>query len=173
MTDFFKTWLILLTSFVVSNALLIADKPGECPYDPGNPTICLVECYGDYSCPGDKKCCTVGCHRSCHNPVFRTTKAPPVVKPGECPPYNPFLRCPTRPDNCTDDGDCKVDLKCCPLNCQGRQCTCPVKSGTCPNFRLTYCPLQTKDECKCDNDCKGTKKCCSRPCSGLQCTKAE
>ncbi|KAH3835176.1 hypothetical protein DPMN_108523 [Dreissena polymorpha] len=45
-------------------------KQGQCPVAPdGIITTCLVECQGDSSCTGDKKCCSFGCHVSCSNPV--------------------------------------------------------------------------------------------------------
>ncbi|KAH3701868.1 kielin/chordin-like protein [Dreissena polymorpha] len=48
-------------------------KPGQCPVAPkGTNTICLVQCQGDDSCPGDQKCCSYGCHVSCTNPLGKS-----------------------------------------------------------------------------------------------------
>ncbi|XP_052274001.1 WAP four-disulfide core domain protein 3-like isoform X2 [Dreissena polymorpha] len=45
------------------------DKPGTCPkYPPGNFLPCVTLCDSDFDCPGQEKCCSTGCGRSCSVP---------------------------------------------------------------------------------------------------------
>uniref|UniRef100_A0A8C8E544 WAP domain-containing protein n=1 Tax=Otus sunia TaxID=257818 RepID=A0A8C8E544_9STRI len=46
-------------------------KRGFCPrLDPDRVTMCLVECGSDRECRGSEKCCSMGCHVRCVQPVL-------------------------------------------------------------------------------------------------------
>jgi len=97
-----------------------------------------------------------------------------VNKPGNCPYFNPMLRCAVHPPNCTCDADCPNDDKCCDINCLGRKCTDPVKPGACPVLlsRLMCIKPPNSDkpinECENDADCDYDDKCCWG-CPGQKC----
>ncbi|GJQ72557.1 hypothetical protein Trydic_g1228 [Trypoxylus dichotomus] len=62
-------FLLLCCSIIFTRSDAVV-KPGRCPpSDPDIVTICLVTCNDDSDCTGINKCCTVGCLRSCRNPV--------------------------------------------------------------------------------------------------------
>ncbi|XP_062502508.1 WAP four-disulfide core domain protein 3-like [Corticium candelabrum] len=49
----------------------VPGMPGRCPpVDPSLITTCPVECSSDTECPGNQKCCNIGCHIKCVTPVF-------------------------------------------------------------------------------------------------------
>ncbi|EMP25049.1 Extracellular peptidase inhibitor [Chelonia mydas] len=45
-------------------------RPGACPIIRG-PGTCVERCWGDYSCPPGRKCCSNGCGHVCMTPVTR------------------------------------------------------------------------------------------------------
>ena len=52
--------------------ILSIDKTGSCPALPGVSTPCVAdvdECFMDYDCVKDKKCCSNGCYTVCVSPA--------------------------------------------------------------------------------------------------------
>ncbi|XP_060588225.1 uncharacterized protein DDB_G0274171-like [Ruditapes philippinarum] len=108
-------------------------KPGRCPRRRNEAGICAFLCTDDSNCPGNQKCCSVGCGSSCMRPRGRCSRgvicpqlrcANQYTPPGEC--------CPV----CRPVGPIKPDCSTTPCTmqfCEGQyipdgQC-CPV----CPN----------------------------------------
>uniref|UniRef100_A0A8C4TX30 WAP domain-containing protein n=1 Tax=Falco tinnunculus TaxID=100819 RepID=A0A8C4TX30_FALTI len=100
-------------------------RRGSCPRPkPGLVTICLVECGSDSECRGSGKCCSMGCHVHCTQPVPGKG-----TKPGVCPKrrvLHTFAPCNS---SCSDDTDCPHREKCCFTGC-GRGCLPPDKRIT-------------------------------------------
>ncbi|XP_070557411.1 balbiani ring protein 3-like [Ptychodera flava] len=155
--------------------LKVADikKPGECPFAGGGGDfgICVEECSSDGDCSGDEKCCSNGCGHTCVKPV----QVSDVEKPGECPFVRGNDRVGICVEECSSDGDCSSDEKCCSNGC-GHTCVKPLgvvdveKPGECPvasgggGFGICL------EECSSDGDCSGDEKCCSNGC-GHTCVK--
>uniref|UniRef100_A0A8B9Z8Z0 WAP domain-containing protein n=1 Tax=Buteo japonicus TaxID=224669 RepID=A0A8B9Z8Z0_9AVES len=100
-------------------------KRGFCPrLDPNLVTICLVECGSDSECRGREKCCNMGCHIHCTQPV--------PAKPGVCPKRKVLQTFAPCNSSCSDDTDCPRHEKCCFTGC-GRGCLPPVR-GTPPQL---------------------------------------
>ncbi|XP_060554606.1 kielin/chordin-like protein isoform X3 [Ruditapes philippinarum] len=60
----------------------LGDKPGSCPRNP-RAWLCLDLCSADFHCPGQQKCCSHRCGKSCERPRFDRCEGI------QCPP----LRC--------------------------------------------------------------------------------
>uniref|UniRef100_A0A663EAD1 WAP domain-containing protein n=1 Tax=Aquila chrysaetos chrysaetos TaxID=223781 RepID=A0A663EAD1_AQUCH len=85
-------------------------KRGFCPrLDPNLVTICLVECGSDSKCRGTEKCCNMGCHIHCTQPV--------PAKPGVCPKRRVLQTFAPCNSSCSDDTDCPRHEKCCFTGC--------------------------------------------------------
>ncbi|XP_046553855.1 perlwapin-like [Haliotis rubra] len=87
------------------------NKPGSCPVPkPGQIGVCIALCTNDADCDGDQKCCG-GCPREC------TPPAPPIDKPGTCPPiatpYGYRQGYCKQQHQCNKDFDCGGKFKCC------------------------------------------------------------
>jgi hypothetical protein len=103
-------------------------KEGQCPVLQTTTTACIfmrtyAECYGDSECPGNQKCCSGFCgyaSTKCVDPVF-----PVTVKPGKCREYSVYFNV-NIPNQCTDDSDCKDNMKCCKTLCGAKMCTIPI-----------------------------------------------
>ncbi|CAI5778623.1 WAP four-disulfide core domain 18-like [Podarcis lilfordi] len=96
-------------------------KPGYCPPREGF-GLCVEECSGDNSCPGDKKCCSNNCGHTCQTPLKE--------RPGSCPFFPAVVKPPCRKE-CLKDYDCPFPKKCCSSMCS-RVCINPEKPGQCP-----------------------------------------
>ncbi|KAM7091051.1 uncharacterized protein J5F26_011693 [Ciconia maguari] len=86
-------------------------------------TICLVECGSDSECQGNAKCCSMGCHVRCVQPV--------PAKPGVCPKRKVLQTLVPCNSSCIDDTDCPRYEKCCFTGC-GRGCLPPDGRTTVP-----------------------------------------
>ncbi|XP_066242057.1 WAP four-disulfide core domain protein 3 isoform X1 [Saccopteryx leptura] len=114
---------------------------------------CLKRCITDETCPGVKKCCSFGCHKSCVVPV---TKQKPEFG-GECP-ADP-LPCE---EQCDGDESCPQGHKCCSTGC-GHTCRGDItggRSGDCPNILVGLCIVS----CMMDENCQAGQKCCKSGC---------
>ncbi|KAI5940455.1 WAP four-disulfide core domain protein 5 [Manis javanica] len=83
-------------------------------------------------------------------------------KPGACPLDDG--PCLVAPDQCVDDSQCPLKMKCCYHACF-RQCVhkVSVKQGSCPQDRL-LCLSPVQHLCHKDADCSGAKRCCLSAC---------
>ncbi|XP_078000283.1 uncharacterized protein LOC144452853 isoform X2 [Glandiceps talaboti] len=140
----------------------VPEKPGTCPaVEPGLVGTCVEECNGDYDCDGEDKCCSNGCGHVCTLP---TEIKVALTKPGECP----FVRRDsfgTCVEECSHDGDCGRNLKCCSNGC-GHTCTPPLpieKPGECAPVSSDAVGICV-EECSHDGECNYDWKCCSNGC---------
>ncbi|KAB1262686.1 WAP four-disulfide core domain protein 5, partial [Camelus dromedarius] len=88
---------------------------------------------------------------------------PLTEKSGGCPPDDrPCLL--SVPDQCVDDSQCPLRMKCCHQACF-RQCIRKVslKKGGCPEDRMR-CLGPVQHLCSKDSDCQGLKRCCLGAC---------
>ncbi|ESO98053.1 hypothetical protein LOTGIDRAFT_239125 [Lottia gigantea] len=146
-------------------------KQGKCP----NVVKCATsdECVNDLQCPGNELCCAAsGCSRTCVDPEIA------LIKPGTCPvPPDPsaVLCSIDSKDECTNDNDCPIDLKCCKHPCGKRCDLVRPKPGVCPvppQPLAVLCSIDSKDECTNDRECPIDLKCCDHPC-GKRCDLVE
>ncbi len=145
-------------------------KAGVCPeVSPDEIYECSSEfkpdCFADYNCDGDMKCCQDGCNSVCAGPVTVVEpKSADSPKPGLCPSVS-IETVGVCAESCYDDYACPDDQKCCSNGC-GHSCMpaydpgvhefgeCPpmVETGTCPS------------ECTVDLDCGELGICCYTGC---------
>ncbi|CAD7089987.1 unnamed protein product [Hermetia illucens] len=97
-----------------------ATKPGSCP-PARDSSVCIVQCNSDMQCAGRYKCCPTSCGAACTIPVTQVRGR--VEKEGQCPksPEGPWV-CTSR---CSQDGDCRRNLKCCRNRCGALACQRP------------------------------------------------
>jgi len=166
-------------SIVAPQPVTVQNKPGRCPATRPQFACPMVirdsDCKGDSSCPGDMKCCRVGCSSVC--------LAVPVLanKPGVCPANPPGMACSLigNPNACRDDTACPDSQKCCHTGCSSA-CVDALppkpKPGKCPANTLPEglaCPLMVDpNACRGDEACPGAQKCCSTGCT-RSCVAAE
>ncbi|KAH3892698.1 hypothetical protein DPMN_016823 [Dreissena polymorpha] len=95
------------------------EKEGMCPSrDYPFPQQCRRECNRDLQCPGNKKCCALGCSVLCIEPAISVRPIQPKVKAGYCPPRTDWkgLLGACAPA-CSDDSSCPGQQKCCHHGC--------------------------------------------------------
>ncbi|GFN86201.1 wap four-disulfide core domain protein 3 [Plakobranchus ocellatus] len=101
-------------------------KPGVCPTSKNaSKDFCVDTCKNDGDCSLNNKCCDNGCKKECLPPKLdndRDEKDKPV-KPGVCPTSNNASKdfCV---DTCKNDGDCRLNDKCCDNGCK-KECLPP------------------------------------------------
>lgn len=145
----------------------MSTKEGFCPsFSMNASSVCRVDCTSDDSCPGDQKCCSVGCAVTCVEP----NRTPPKDKAGFCP-FIPTSLSSSCQQSCQLDDSCPGIMKCCQNGCS-RKCYNPVamppavsKAGYCP---ASTSNLQCDEPCTSDGSCEGNKKCCQLSC-GMSC----
>ncbi|XP_033634887.1 uncharacterized protein LOC117296122 isoform X3 [Asterias rubens] len=126
-----------------------------------------TECFADYNCDGDMKCCQDGCNSVCVGPSTAVIE-PEVTdsdspKPGLCPKVS-IETVGICEESCYDDYACPDDQKCCSNGC-GHSCMPAYNPsvheyGECPTMVETGdCP----SECTVDSDC-GRGICCYTGC---------
>ncbi|XP_055955488.1 keratin-associated protein 10-7 [Patella vulgata] len=150
---------------------LAQPKPGMCP-SIRPPPFCRRrsdQCDNDRDCPLTQKCCQLGCSNRCVDVAID-----PVQKPGTCPtpPDLALVSCLLPIINqCRNDGNCRLDLKCCPNPC-GRRCDLDrPKPGFCSRITKPTEICLVVDNCKNDRDCPLSQKCCQQAC-GTRCENA-
>ncbi|XP_058535789.1 WAP four-disulfide core domain protein 3 isoform X2 [Ochotona princeps] len=149
--------LFLLKAFVLGSlaAWVTAGelgRRGECPRVLRKQS-CVRRCVNDESCPGEKKCCTFGCEKSCVVPK----SAQMLEVGGECP-ADP-LPCE---ELCDGDLSCPQGHKCCSTGC-GHVCHGDIeggRAGNCPSVLVGLCIVS----CVTDENCQAGEKCCKSGC---------
>ncbi|XP_024415175.2 antileukoproteinase [Desmodus rotundus] len=110
-------------SWAVEGASRERAKQGDCPFF--RPALCLVyeppECYSDWHCPQEQKCCRGPCGIQCLDPVDQSQPG----NPGQCPVVTGQCMMLNPRDSCLSDGDCPNNFKCCEGMC-GKLCVRPV-----------------------------------------------
>lgn len=101
-------------------------KKGICPVLPTIIPLCAAdvhECFMDYDCVKDMKCCSNGCYRVCVPPADDNDTSP-VAAAVKCPPVTPYRCTSTLRPLCEDLNDCPRDKVCCFDGCR-RRCVDP------------------------------------------------
>lgn len=96
------------------------NKTGSCPALPGVSTPCVAdvdECFMDYDCVKDKKCCSNGCYTVCVSPAENIIAPAAAVK---CPPPTSYRCSTTLKNECEDADTCSVGKICCFDGCRRR-----------------------------------------------------
>ncbi|XP_058288804.1 WAP four-disulfide core domain protein 3 isoform X2 [Hylobates moloch] len=115
--------------------------------------FCLKRCITDETCPGVKKCCTLGCNKSCVVPISKQK----LEFGGECP-ADP-LPCE---ELCDGDASCPQGHKCCSTSC-GCTCLGDIEGGwggDCPKVLVGLCIVG----CVMDENCQAGEKRCKSGC---------
>ncbi|XP_008159358.2 WAP four-disulfide core domain protein 2 [Eptesicus fuscus] len=88
-------------------------------------------------------------------------------KTGVCPELKEELNCT---QECSSDGECADNLKCCRAGCAAL-CLLPnEKPGSCPKVDLPLTPLGLcRDQCQVDSECPDQMKCCLNGCGKVSC----
>ncbi|XP_024415530.1 WAP four-disulfide core domain protein 2 isoform X2 [Desmodus rotundus] len=97
-------------------------------------------------------------------PPLRGTEA---AKTGVCPN---LAKGPNCTQECSSDGECADNLKCCSGGCAS-VCQVPdEKPGSCPKVDLPLTPLGLcRDQCQVDSQCPDRMKCCLNGCGKVSC----
>nr|QKV49750.1 WAP four-disulfide core domain protein 2 [Blarina brevicauda] len=90
-----------------------------------------------------------------------------VQKTGVCPPLKASSNCTKE---CSSDGECADNFKCCPAGC-ANVCHMPnEKPGSCPQVESGIPQLGIcADQCQEDSQCAGPMKCCRNGCGNVSC----
>ncbi|XP_060550277.1 balbiani ring protein 3-like [Pantherophis guttatus] len=141
----------------------VPGKAGRCPAGSAQePLPSRLYCLSDASCPGGKKCCSLGRMRICTQPA--------LVNPGYCPTACPTALEPCRV-SCLDDVACGPGEKCCLQDCQLRCVVAErVRPGLCPRRRVLPTGTPCPNRCEDDRGCPPGQKCCFTGC-GLECLR--
>uniref|UniRef100_A0A672FC76 WAP domain-containing protein n=1 Tax=Salarias fasciatus TaxID=181472 RepID=A0A672FC76_SALFA len=101
-------WYTYWTFTCVRGTFCAFKKAGKCPppHLGRDLSQCAHACVNDNDCPGEKKCCTKKCGRTC--------VAPFKVKPGRCLKPSGFGICV---NFCSTDSNCPKTEKCCSNGC--------------------------------------------------------
>ncbi|XP_037020492.2 WAP four-disulfide core domain protein 2 [Artibeus jamaicensis] len=96
-----------------------------------------------------------------------TTSGAEAVKTGVCPKLGKDPNCTLE---CSSDGECAGNLKCCQAGCAW-VCHLPdEKPGSCPKVDLPLTPLGLcRDQCQVDSQCPDRMKCCRNGCGKVSC----
>ncbi|XP_071504944.1 uncharacterized protein [Diadema antillarum] len=165
-------------------------KPGECPAEEGDVSICSQPCRGDEDCDGTDKCCQRSCGKSCVPVVLPNLEPEPLGEPGDLEGH--VGMCPSQIGAtplcggavCKTDSDCDGSERCC-SGCLGSDVCMPALQiqplvilpiptdplgpgegtgephvGMCPS-QMGAGPQCGGFACRSDSDCAGNQKCCS------------
>ncbi|KAK1337701.1 hypothetical protein QTO34_002334 [Cnephaeus nilssonii] len=93
---------------------------------------------------------------------FAAVPGTAAEKTGVCPELKEELNCT---QECSSDGECADNLKCCRAGCAAL-CLLPnEKPGSCPKVDLPLTPLGLcRDQCQVDSECPDQMKCCLNGC---------
>jgi len=108
----------------------IIDKKGTCPVLPTFKPLCasdVDECFMDYDCVKEMKCCSNGCYKICIPPADDAVTAPAAAV--KCPSVTPYHCSSSLRPLCEDTNDCARGKVCCFDGCR-RRCLDPKTSST-------------------------------------------
>lgn len=145
------------------------DKNGTCPIL-APPELCasdVDECFIDWDCVGNRKCCSNGCYKVCASPSVRGSGIGQLQTAGavQCP--DPVVyRCSSSLKHlCDDSSECFTGTACCFDGCR-RRCVPPKGApDTCPKPpEGLICPIGLRSTCVDDRSCVDGTRCCNDGC---------
>ncbi|KRX43951.1 WAP four-disulfide core domain protein 3 [Trichinella murrelli] len=162
----------------IFDPLVFSEKPGICPPLLKSTVEQRIDnCWKDYDCSGDRKCCQTVLGNGCLFPLPEPSIG--ETKIGICPKFAGFYKT-YRINKCTNDRNCIDMHKCCDT-AFGKRCLLPqlqsVKvenvqsTGICPPMISRKLP-HAFDRCQDDLQCGKERKCCDTV-NGKMCLLAE
>ncbi|KRZ31780.1 Whey acidic protein [Trichinella pseudospiralis] len=148
--------------------LVFSEKPGICPPVLKSTVEQRVDnCWKDYDCSGEKKCCQTVLGNGCLFPLPEPSivKVESVQSTGICPPMI-SRKLPHAFDRCQDDLQCGKERKCCDT-VNGKMCLLTENTNNINVERAGICPDYSPGtgmlvyRCLYDADCPDLQKCCN------------